>query len=88
LDESDDRGFKLNGGSSPFLVVTMVIFAIRDTALSTEQVIRDAKTQLRVEKEFKPIGGARGFFKAIAGVAFESAASSQTKRLSIAQPMQ
>lgn len=50
IDESGDAGLKLGQGSSPYFVVTLVVFEENEGALAADQRI----TQLRTELGFRP----------------------------------
>ena len=74
IDESGDPGFRTERGSSPIFVAAMVVFENDEDARTTEAVIRDATTRLRVRPEFKfnkcsyPVRD--GFFQAVRGCPF------------------
>ncbi|REJ79426.1 MAG: DUF3800 domain-containing protein [Acidobacteria bacterium] len=55
IDESGDAGLKLDGGSTPFLTVVIVLFKDLDAARSADQRIQDLKQNLGVSGnwEFK-----------------------------------
>lgn len=53
IDESGDPGFKVEKGSSPIFVVSMVIFDDSASAAAAQGVIRRLQGELRVRPEFK-----------------------------------
>src|SRR5713101_4433532 len=53
IDESGDAGFKLQGGSTKFFVVTLVIFDSHDEALKADQRIDLLRAELNLRKEFE-----------------------------------
>jgi hypothetical protein len=53
IDESGDPGFKLNRGSSPVFVASMVVFRDGDEARRAQGLIADLRQELRIEPEFK-----------------------------------
>jgi hypothetical protein len=53
IDESGDPGFKLEKGSSPIFVVSMVAFADADGAQRSGELIDRLRAKLRVRPEFK-----------------------------------
>lgn len=53
IDESGDAGFKIAKGSSPYFVVSMVIFYSYDAAEKVSKVIAETRNQLGVKPEFK-----------------------------------
>lgn len=53
IDESGCAGFKLGKGSTPFFVVSMVIFHDFKEAERTSQTIAQTRERLRVKPEFK-----------------------------------
>jgi hypothetical protein len=69
IDESGDPGFKLDRGSSSHFVLAMVIFSDYQEAERASVAIAQAKTVLRVGKEFKFSSCADrvrdGFFEAV-----------------------
>lgn len=54
VDESGDAGMKLGQGSSPFFVVTAVVFTDREVALECDKHIAEIRKQLKLSpyKEF------------------------------------
>lgn len=53
IDESGDPGFKLNRGSSPYFVVSMVVFSDFEEAERCSEAIKKIQAQYRVYPEFK-----------------------------------
>ncbi len=53
IDESGDPGFKLEKGSTPIFVVSMVIFDNADAALETQERVEGLRGELGVRPEFK-----------------------------------
>lgn len=53
IDESGDPGFKVEKGSSPVFVVSMVIFDSETDAKTTHDAIEQLRRELGVEPEFK-----------------------------------
>lgn len=53
IDESGDPGFKLERGSSPIFVTSMVMFDDNDIANRANQKISALRKSLRIEPEFK-----------------------------------
>jgi hypothetical protein len=53
IDESGDPGFKLEKGSSPIFVISMVAFADAKKAQQAGSVIDKLRAKLRVRPEFK-----------------------------------
>ena len=53
IDESGDTGLKLDGRSSPNLIVTLVLFDDRAQAEAADRRIRDLKRELGVHPEFE-----------------------------------
>ncbi|NIR68121.1 MAG: DUF3800 domain-containing protein, partial [Aliifodinibius sp.] len=52
LDESGDRGFKFNKGSSRFFVIAAVFF-VEEGLNETEQAITDLKTRLNLPPDYE-----------------------------------
>lgn len=76
IDESGDPGFKLQRGSSPVFVLSMVIFDDAAQAQLAEQIIRRLQAENRIKPEWKfskSSNAARdSFFTGIAKVRFVS----------------
>lgn len=53
IDESGDAGFKVEKGSSPIFVTSMVIFDTAAQAKEASDLIHGLKSDLRVKPEFK-----------------------------------
>ena len=53
IDESGDPGFKIERGSSPIFVISMVIFDHSSVARQCESAIEHMRRKLRVNPEFK-----------------------------------
>lgn len=53
IDESGDPGFKIEKGSSPIFVTSMVIFDTAQDADEATKLIKELKGELRVKPEFK-----------------------------------
>jgi Protein of unknown function (DUF3800) len=53
IDESGDPGIKLDGGSSEYLVVTLVLFEDHDEALEVEKAIEELRAELRLSPNFE-----------------------------------
>ena len=53
IDESGDPGFKLDAGSSPIFVTSMVIFRAPEVATETGERIAALRQRLGVSPEFK-----------------------------------
>lgn len=53
IDESGDPGFKLNRGSSPYFVVSMVVFSDFEEAERCSKAIQKTQAQYNVYPEFK-----------------------------------
>lgn len=74
IDESGDAGFKIAKGSTPFFVVAMVIFREFEEAERASYAIEEAKSRLRVGREFKfsksHANVKDGFFDAVQPVNF------------------
>lgn len=76
IDESGDPGFKVEKGSSPIFVVTMVIFDQADDASQAQAAVAALRNQLRVTPEFKfnKLSDAHrdSFFAGVAGLPFRT----------------
>ncbi len=53
IDESGDAGFKITRGSTPYFVVSMVIFQDFKVAEQVSRIISNTRKQLRINPEFK-----------------------------------
>ncbi len=53
IDESGDTGLKLNGSSSPNLIITLVLFDDRAQAEAADKRIGELKRELSVHPEFE-----------------------------------
>lgn len=75
IDESGDPGFKLQKGSSPFFVTSMVMFENGRTAAQTQEKISRLATELGIKPEFKfskcCSDHRDSFFSTIAGCRFK-----------------
>ncbi len=85
IDESGDPGFKLDKGSSPFFVASMVIFEDSATALSAQVRLEELQRELKAYPEFKfgkcPVRKRIRFFEEIAELEFVCRAVVVDKRL-------
>ncbi len=53
VDESGDPGLKLGAGSTPYFIVTLVVFEDNDEALAADQRIQLLKGELGLRSEFE-----------------------------------
>ncbi len=78
IDESGDPGFKIEKGSSPVFVLSMVIFDNDDAASAATAAIKAATIAQRVRPEWKfskcDNDRRDAFFEAIAGLSFQTRA--------------
>lgn len=78
IDESGDPGFKVEKGSSPVFVLSMVIFDTQDDAHAATAAIKAAMVAERVRSEWKfnkcDNDRRDAFFEAIAGLRFQTRA--------------
>ncbi|MBP1806447.1 DUF3800 domain-containing protein [Rubellimicrobium aerolatum] len=76
IDESGDPGFKIEKGSSPIFVMSMVIFDQSADAAEAQATVSALRSRLRVQPEFKfnKLDNVRrdAFFEAVAPLAFRT----------------
>lgn len=53
IDESGDPGFKIDRGSSPYFVLSMVVFEDNEAAMEADRTIRTLRSTLGVRPEWK-----------------------------------
>ncbi|KZY34779.1 hypothetical protein A3731_18465 [Roseovarius sp. HI0049] len=76
IDESGDPGFKIERGSSPIFVTSMVIFDTAEDASEATKEIAALRARLRVKPEFKfnksHAAVRDAFFEGVSGLTFRT----------------